>query len=212
MANQRSGRRKYYDIFSHFYDGFIRLHSRNDNAETRAFLVDSAGLEGQKSPGVLDVCCGTGSVILAFAERFAEIVPVGCDFSRGMLRRAQEKDASGRLILVEGDAAALPFESDLFDAVCCSHALYELKGRAREAALFEMRRVVKPGGRVLIMEHEVPAKLWVRVLFHIRMRMVGSKEASAFLRQGRAAFEKIFAEVSLSHTPSGKSRLFTCRK
>jgi ubiquinone/menaquinone biosynthesis C-methylase UbiE len=208
----RAGRQIYYNIFSHFYDGFIKLHSRNYGAETRRFLTDSAQLENKISASVLDICCGTGSVILSFAERFSDILAIGYDFSHGMLLKASEKDLSNKVMLIEGDAAILPFKDDSFDVVCCSHALYELKGPVRKEALLEMRRVAKSNGRVLIMEHEVPRKSFIKMLFYIRMLMMGTKDSREFLKQGISPFKKVFSEVTLSHTTSGKSKLFICRQ
>ena len=212
MPTLRAGRRIYYNIFSHFYDGFIKLHSRNYGAETRRFLTDSAQLKNKISASVLDICCGTGSVILSFAERFSDILAIGYDFSHGMLLKASEKDLSNKVMLIEGDAAILPFKDDSFDVVCCSHALYELKGPVRKEALLEMRRVAKPNGRVLIMEHEVPRKSFIKMLFYIRMLMMGTKDSREFLKQGISPFKKVFSEVTLSHTTSGKSKLFICRQ
>ncbi len=97
-------------------------------------------------PGYLDICCGTGSVILSFAEKHADALAIGYDFSLGMLRKAQQKDTANKITLVQGDAARLSYVDDCFDIVCCSHALYELKGQVRTEALKEMRRVVKPDG------------------------------------------------------------------
>ena len=212
MPKLRAGRQIYYNIFSHFYDGFIKLHSRNYGAETRRFLTDSAQLENKISASVLDICCGTGSVILSFAERFSDILAIGYDFSHGMLLKASEKDLSNKVMLIEGDAAILPFKDDSFDVVCCSHALYELKGPVRKEALLEMRRVAKSNGRVLIMEHEVPRKSFIKMLFYIRMLMMGTKDSREFLKQGISPFKKVFSEVTLSHTTSGKSKLFICRQ
>ncbi|GAB6908954.1 UbiE2 [Desulfosarcina cetonica] len=212
MTKRRTGRQKYYNFFSHFYDHFIKMHSSNDRDETRQFLVASANLEGKKHPRVLDICCGTGSVILAFSEHVHGIFAVGVDFSIGMLNRARAKDASSKAAFVKGDAADLPFVNDYFDIVCCSHALYELKGHDRNRALSEMRRVIKPDGKVLIMEHEVPRKRWVKVLFSIRMLMMGPKDAQEFVNQGISPFQRLFSQVALTHTPSGKSKLIICRK
>jgi ubiquinone/menaquinone biosynthesis C-methylase UbiE len=102
----------------------------------------------------LDVCCGTGSVILTFAEEYSSALTIGYDFSSGMLRKAKQKDMADTVSFVQGDAARLSFRSDCFDIVCCSHALYELKGSVRKDALMEMKRVAKPDGKILIMEHE----------------------------------------------------------
>ncbi len=208
----RTGRQKYYDIFSHFYDFFINLHAGRHRDETRKFLVDSSPLENSAKTSILDICCGTGSVILTFAEAYPLALTVGYDFSSGMLGKAKQKKVADNTGFIMGDAARLAFRSDCFDTVCCSHALYELKGRVRNNALMEMKRVVKPGGKVLIMEHEVPGNPAIRVLFHLRMLMMGSADAKEFLRQDLSPYKKIFTDVTLSHTTSGKSKLITCRK
>ncbi len=212
MSKLRTGRQKYYNIFSHFYDLFIKLHSHNYGEETRKFLVDSARLKDKIQPKVLDICCGTGSVVLTFAEQSPDILAIGYDFSLGMLHKANEKDSSDKVIFIEGDAASLSFVDDCFDVVCCSHALYELKGQVRKNTLWEMKRVVKPSGLVLIMEHEIPSKLLIKILFYIRMLMMGPNDSREFLKQGISPFKEIFPNVTLSHTKSGKSKLIICRK
>jgi len=212
MSELRTGRRRYYNIFSHFYDLFIKLHSRNYGEETRNFLADSSQLQDKIQPRILDICCGTGSVVLTFAERFPDVMAIGYDFSRGMLLKAYKKDVSHKIVFMEGDAAALALANDSFDVVCCSHALYELKGSVRKYALLEMKRVVKPDGSVLIVEHEVPRRLLIRFLFYIRMLLMGPTDSREFLKHGLYPFRKIFSEVDLSHTKSGKTKLIKCRK
>ena len=212
MSELRTGRQKYYNLFSHFYDLFIKVHSHNYGEETRRFLVASAQLTDKQHPRVLDVCCGTGSVVLAFSKQFSEIPAIGYDFSLGMLQKAREKDVSDKTTFINGDAARLSFADDSFDVVCCSHALYELKNQVRTDALIEMKRVVKPDGLVLIMEHEVPDNPLIKILFYIRMLSMGPKDSREFVKQGISPFEKIFPHVSLSHSQSGKSKLIVCRK
>ncbi|MGD8386266.1 MAG: class I SAM-dependent methyltransferase [Desulfobacteraceae bacterium] len=212
MTELRTGRRTYYNWFSHVYDGFVRLHARGESEGTREFLVRNAALPANAAGRILDICCGTGAVIHALARSYAGSLAVGCDFSRGMLQRARKRTGETGAVFVEGDAAVLPFRDEQFDVVTCSHALYELKGSAREAALLEMRRVVRPTGVVLIMEHEVPRRPFVRFLFHLRMRAMGSKDAREFMGGGLTPFERVFPYVSLDHTPTGKSRLVRCRK
>lgn len=212
MSKIRTGRRKYYDIFSRVYDAFIKLHARRDEGATRDFLVEVPELKDIPTPLILDICCGTGAVIVAFAKRYEKSISIGYDFSHGMLRKAEEKLGAQRVRFIEGDAAALPFADDNFDVITCSHALYELKGEARQTALLEMRRVVKPEGMVLIMEHEVPHHPLVRLLFNLRMMAMGSADAREFVKGGLKIYERIFPSVSLTHSPSGKSRLITCQK
>jgi demethylphylloquinol methyltransferase len=162
MSGLRTGRRKYYDLFSHFYDAFIRLHARSDEDDTRHFLVDSANLENKPPHSILDICCGTGSVILAFFEQHPEALVVGYDFSHGMLRKAQHRSAAGRVVYVEGDAAEPPFRDAGFDIMTCSHALYELKGNARERALMETRRVLHVDGVFYSWSTKCPKTLSLR--------------------------------------------------
>ncbi|WP_320042026.1 class I SAM-dependent methyltransferase [uncultured Desulfobacter sp.] len=212
MSDIRKGRQKYYNIFSHFYDLFIKMHSHNHGEETRKFLVNSAKLGEKNHPRVLDICCGTGSVALAFTQKHPNVQSIGYDFAVGMLHKAKQKDTSGRTQFINGDAARLSFADNSFDVVCCSHALYELKNEVRTAALLEMKRVVKPYGLVLIMEHEVPRKRLIKILFYIRMMSMGPKDAREFVKQGTLPFQKIFADVTLSHSQSGKSKLITCSK
>jgi ubiquinone/menaquinone biosynthesis C-methylase UbiE len=163
-------------------------------------------------PKVLDICCGTGSVILSFAEQIDDILAIGYDFSVGMLQKAKEKHFSDKVIFIKGDAANLPFLDDIFDIVCCSHALYELKGKDRRKALLEIKRVVSLNGKVLIMEHEVPKKRLIKLLFNLRMLMLGPTDAREFFEQGIYPYKEIFSNVDVSHTKSGKSKLITCRK
>ena len=212
MTKTRTGRRRYYDIFSPFYDAFIRMHSPRSEDDTRDFLVAAAHLGKKPRPSILDICCGTGSVILTFKERYPESVAVGYDFSPGMLHKAQEKDVNGGVIFIEGDAAELPFDEDSFDVVTCSHALYELKGETRQNALREMKRVVRPDGHVLLMEHEIPRHPVVKLLFYVRMLSMGSKDAHEFIKGGLEPLEKIFSRVTLSHSRTGKSKLMSCQK
>lgn len=212
MSPLRNGRRAYYNVFSQVYDAFVKLHSRRDEGSTRGFLVEMAHLEGIVTPSILDICCGTGAVTTAFADHYSESLTVGYDFSRGMLLKAQAKPGARRVIFIEGDAASLPFGDESFDVITCSHALYELKGQARQAALREMKRVVRPTGIVLLMEHEVPQRPFMKLLFNFRMLAMGAADAREFVSAGLEPFTRVFPDVSLAHPPSGKSKLVICRK
>jgi ubiquinone/menaquinone biosynthesis C-methylase UbiE len=208
----RYWRRRYYDIFSVCYDRFIQLHARRDESGTRSFLADSAALSHLSVPLGLDICCGTGAVLMALANRYPRGIFVGYDFSFGMLRAARRKHLVGCISLVQGNAATLPFADDTFHAVSCSHALYELKGADRSRALNEMKRVVRQDGVVLIMEHEPPSGALAAFMFRLRLKAMGSADAEEFVESGLAPFRKIFPCVSLRHSPSGKSKLICCRK
>ena len=104
---------------------------------------------------VLDLAAGTGTSALSFTATGADCV--ACDFSLGMLRAGQSRLAqrdrrphSGRIGLVAGDALRLPFRDEAFDAVTISFGLRNVAGPG--AALAEMRRVTRPGGRLVVCE------------------------------------------------------------
>jgi ubiquinone/menaquinone biosynthesis C-methylase UbiE len=205
-------RRSYYDAFSRRYDGFIALHSRDESGLARRFLADR--LPVAEGASVLDVCTGTATLLAHLRERVGrEGRVVGVDFSRGMLNVARAKTASLRGVhLVEGDAGLLPFAAESFDAVTCSHAFYELKGEAQESALKEIRRVLKPTGWFLMMEHDVPQGPIVRALFYLRLTVVGGGNAVAFLRRERETLGARFATVEKLKAPGGRSKVMVCRK
>jgi ubiquinone/menaquinone biosynthesis C-methylase UbiE len=100
---------------------------------------------------VLDVACGPGIVVEALARAAGEVV--GCDITPEMLDKARDRCAAAGLTnvcFVPGRAEALPFEDASFDAVVSRSAVHHFPDPA--AALREMARVVKPGGRVITVD------------------------------------------------------------
>lgn len=113
----------------------------------------------QIRPGVqaLDVCCGTGDVAFALAHAGARVI--GCDFSGPMLEVARQRsNRSSRgdeaLIFLRADALALPFNSNQFDVLTIAYGLRNLADF--RAGLAEMLRVLKPGGKILILDFGKP--------------------------------------------------------
>jgi len=99
---------------------------------------------------VLDLAAGTGTSSQPFSDRGATVVP--CDFSVGMLRVG--KKAKPHLPFVAGDGTRLPFADDTFDAVTISFGLRNIVDP--DAGLRELRRVTKPGGRLVVCEFSSP--------------------------------------------------------
>ncbi len=208
MKNFRQG---YYDFFSKFYDRFVSLHSSVPPGAIKKFLADlvSAG-DGEK---VLDICCGTGSLLLELGEITGPGgLAVGLDFSRGMLMAGREKtDKCSNICHVQADAAALPFAPRSFDAVTCTHAFYELKGAAQERALREIVRVLKPGKAFFMMEHDLPVNPLIRALFYLRLASMGVRRAVFILRHEQDTLERYFRTVEKIGTPTGRSKILRCR-
>lgn len=99
---------------------------------------------------VLDLAAGTGTSSQPFADLGATVVP--CDFSIGMLRVG--KKAKPHLPFTAGDGTRLPFADDTFDAVTISFGLRNIVDP--KAGLRELRRVTRPGGRIVVCEFSHP--------------------------------------------------------
>ena len=132
---------------------------------------------------VLDVATGTGDLAVALREAGAEVV--GCDFSEEMLERARRKEPSARFEWA--DALNLPYEDDSFDAATVGFGARNFSDLSR--GLREMARVVRPGGRVVVLEITEPQKpplstffsLWFDRLVPALGRLAGDEAAYSYL-------------------------------
>ena len=152
-----------HDVAAMFDDVAARYDLTNDvlsmgqDRRWRKAVVRAVGAR----PGerVLDLAAGTGTSSEPFAAAGADVVP--CDFSLGMLGvgKARRPD----LPFTAGDATALPFADDSFDAVTISFGLRNVVDTS--AALREMLRVTRPGGRLVVCEFSRPVLAPFRVVY-----------------------------------------------
>ena len=140
-----------FDSVAPKYDLMNDLMSAGMHRAWKAFAIALAGVRmGER---VLDVASGSGDLASAFARR---VGPAGevwlTDINRAMLARGRDRllDAGCALPLAQCDAEHLPFRVDYFDCVSVAFGLRNMTHK--EAALGEMRRVLKPGGRLLVLE------------------------------------------------------------
>lgn len=168
----------------------------------------------QRGGSVLDLCTGTGTLLPHLQAKVGTGGRVvGVDFSPGMLKMAHKKIMSlANVSLVQADAGCLPFASETFNAVICSHAFYELKGETQKRALQEIVRVLKPGGSFLMMEHDVPSNRFVKILFYFRLTFIGAGRAITFLHHEQEVLEGYFGSVEKVVSPAGRSKIMVCRK
>lgn len=140
-----------FDAIAPTYERVNRLCSAGRDASWRRRAVQLARVK--PSDRVLDVACGTGDFARAFLSGKASAV-VGCDFSWEMLDRAASRPAE-RLYWCKADALALPFQDRSFDIVSCAFGVRNFGDLDR--GLREMFRILRPGGRAVILEFTRPA-------------------------------------------------------
>ena len=142
--------RSMFDRISPVYDAMNRTMTMGLDQRWRRATVAAVVRPGDR---VLDVCCGTGDV--AFAALRAGGRVTGLDFSERMLERARRKSAD--VEWVQGDALALPFADGSFDSATAGFGVRNLDDLER--GLAELRRVLRTGGRVAILEITHPSGL-----------------------------------------------------
>jgi demethylmenaquinone methyltransferase/2-methoxy-6-polyprenyl-1,4-benzoquinol methylase len=136
-----------FDRIAPVYDAMNRVMTAGLDRSWRRLTVEAVVQPGDR---VLDACCGTGDLAVA-AEREGGIV-TGLDFSPRMLERARKK--SETVTWIEGDLLALPFDEGSFDAATVGFGVRNVADL--EAALAELHRVLRPGGRLAILEITQP--------------------------------------------------------
>ena len=157
--------RKMFGSITPRYDFLNHLLSLNLDRRWRRKAAELA-FEGMTRPRVLDLCAGTGDLAIELARRCAEARIVALDFVAPMLERARDKcrnaGLADRVLPLCGDALRLPFCDGAFDVVAVAFGLRNIS--PVEAALSEAARVIRPGGRLLILEFALPARgLWRRL-------------------------------------------------
>jgi len=146
-----------YDLLNHLLSGNVdKLWRRRVARSLQSSLIQGAR--------VLDVACGTGDLSLVLA-RAGEAQVVGLDFCRPMLEIARRKtETDSRAIpFVEGDALRLPFADETFDAATIAFGLRNLAGVSD--GLKELRRILRTGGRLAVLEFSSPVVPGFRALF-----------------------------------------------
>lgn len=186
-----------FDTIARTYDRLNRLMTLGLDRRWRKRAL--RGIQGI----VLDVACGTGDMAVSLVERGCTVT--GVDISEEMLAIARQKAPIVTFMIA--DAEHLPFPDASFDAVTCAFGVRNFVHL--EQGLSEMLRVLKPGGRMVILELATPDSPLVRPFYNLYtrhvipwlgQRLAGSREAYTYLPR------------SIEHFPKGKDFLAILRR
>lgn len=185
-----------FDRIAGVYDLMNRTMTAGLDRSWRRRAADRAGLRPGDS--ALDVCCGTGDLVFELADRVQPAGSViGCDFSERMLDRAREKARKKGVVGARfewADALELPYAEGRFDAVTVGFGVRNLANLDR--GLSEMARVLKPGGRMVILEITQPRRpplstffaVWFDRIVPLLGRLAGDPEAYSYLPESVRSF------------------------
>jgi demethylmenaquinone methyltransferase/2-methoxy-6-polyprenyl-1,4-benzoquinol methylase len=166
-AKRRYNRRMFH-VIADRYDLITVLLSYGMDRRWKQRLARLAGVEpGERA---VDVACGTGDIAQLLASEGARVV--GVDLVFRMLELAKMKDVGRRLRFVTGDMTALPLSDGSTDIVTAGYGLRNVP--ALDAALSEVVRVLRPGGRFVALDFNLPSRAVPRLAYLAYLTVVGS--------------------------------------
>lgn len=190
--------REMFDSIAPSYDRLNHLLSLGiDNIWRKKALKEIVDGTQQQ---ILDVACGTGDSTIAIAKAMTPGGKVtGIDISAGMMeplmRKAAHEGVHDRIKLLKADATRMPFNDSAFDRVTCAFGIRNFEDK--DAGLREFLRVLRPGGKAVILELGVPDKPFVKSLYNIYFRHIlplvgglisGNRTAYRYLPESVYAF------------------------
>jgi demethylmenaquinone methyltransferase/2-methoxy-6-polyprenyl-1,4-benzoquinol methylase len=184
-----------FDRIAPVYDAMNRTMTAGLDRRWRRITAETVVHPGD---AVLDACCGTGDLAIACARAGGRVT--GVDFSERMLERARRK--APELEWIEGDLLALPFADESFDAATVGFGVRNVEDLDR--ALLELRRVLRPGGRLGILEITRPGGIlgpFYRVWFDRVVPLLGK------LLPGGSAYTYLPASVKRFPGPGALAEL-----
>lgn len=171
-----------FDRIAGRYDRMNRLMSLGQDQRWRRRMAHLAALP---SRGVaLDLATGTGDVALALLERTPDATVVGADFALQMMRQGRRKRPPPHLYFAGADALALPFPNQSFDAVVHAYLMRNIADIDR--GFLEQVRVLKPGGRLVGLEINIPALPAARLLYRLFFEALVPRLGALVARENEA--------------------------
>jgi demethylmenaquinone methyltransferase / 2-methoxy-6-polyprenyl-1,4-benzoquinol methylase len=207
-----------YDFLNRFLSGGIDIYWRRRAIRELRGSADAAGAGAtSRDKAVLDVATGTGDMAIMMARHLSGSRITGVDISSGMLEIGRQKVArlqlEKKISLQQGDSEALPFPDRHFDAVTVAFGVRNFEHL--EKGILEMGRVLKPGGKLIVLEFSQPRTPGIRQVYDLYLRLVApnigrmissSREAYQYLNDSVRAFPegenfiRILDECGYVHT------------
>lgn len=194
-----------YDFLNRFLSGGIDVFWRKRAIRELAKMRGDAGVErggaeaGGAGPSILDVATGTGDMAIMMTRYLSGSKVTGIDISTGMLDVGRQKVSrlklEDRITLQTGDSEAIHFPDNHFDAATVAFGVRNFENL--EKGLREMLRVLKPGGKLVVLEFSQPRTPGVRQVYELYMRLVApnvakmassNREAYKYLNDSVKAF------------------------
>ncbi len=139
---------------------------------------------------ILDVATGTGDMAIMACKMLDPEKIIGIDISKGMLelgrKKVEKEQLGGKIQLLQGDSETINFAKNTFDAVMVAFGVRNFENL--ENGLTEMRRVLKPGGRLIVLEFSKPRRKAIKSLYNLYMGIMAPQVARWF-RQNREAYQ-----------------------
>jgi demethylmenaquinone methyltransferase/2-methoxy-6-polyprenyl-1,4-benzoquinol methylase len=192
--------RQMFDRIAPTYQRVNRVASGGRDAAWRRRLIRMA--EVRRGERILDVACGTGDLAELFAAASGGPV-VGADFALQMLRSAPQSVAPW--VGCQADALALPFVSESFDIVSCAFGIRNFQDLKR--GLSEAHRVLRPGGRAMILEFAMPRTPVIRQIYGFYFRSILPRIAAWLSRDRSGAYHYLPRSVMTFASPAEITQL-----
>jgi demethylmenaquinone methyltransferase/2-methoxy-6-polyprenyl-1,4-benzoquinol methylase len=194
VADKRGRVQRMFAAIAPSYDLNNRLHSLWMDQRWRRHAVALAQVSG--SDVVVDVACGTGDLTIAFADAMFEQnrgaqMPLGVDFTFAMLPIAKQKS---RLRWINGDAQALPLADEFANVVSIAFGIRNVADP--RAAIREFFRVLKPNGRLVILEFSLPTNPLLRSLYNFYFRKILPRTATLISGDKTGAYKYLPESVN----------------
>jgi demethylmenaquinone methyltransferase/2-methoxy-6-polyprenyl-1,4-benzoquinol methylase len=194
-----------FDTISENYDGLNRIISFGTDAKWKKKILKMVAAKQPKS--ILDIATGTGDLAILFAETSA-IEIIGLDISQGMLdigkKKIEAQKLESKIKMILGDGENIPYPDNYFDVITVAYGVRNFENL--EKGLAEMLRVVRPGGKLLILEFSKPKRFPIKQAFGFYSRFIipffgkrisKDEKAYAYLPESVAAFPegKAFTDI-----------------